>query len=679
MTDKKSTFVIDLEGNVRDVSREDASALEQLRQKTTGALDSIRQMGGALRSLRGSTEEVTAAKEQLKAKISAARDVVSASNLELLKQGVTYEKLADSTKKAAAAQAKLQAKKEAEELARMSVEAQGLGRGIKAIGGPVENLRGKMSALKETFGQAGGGMAALGVVAAGVVVAVAALVAGVVAATVSFAKFVIEGGNAARTANLLREASTGSAESAGHLGNQIETLARKVPTSREELNKLANELTRTLSGTRVSGQGIVDTMNAVAQASTAMGDQAGAAIGDIIKRSKQFGRVSINPFELQGTGVRFDDVAAQLAKQLKIGTAQARQALLMGTVGVDDAAKALRVTVEKRFGEINARRLLDVDVQLQKFKERLSGLTRDVHLEPLLNAMKDFFDLFDEQKSVTGATLKQIVTILGNDLIGSITKGTPAAKSFFKQLVIGTLDALIAFYKLRNALRDAWQSHETLRTGVKALGVGLLAIAGIAVGVTAAVVAAGVAMVAAFGELFLLPDQVAKALSAEAIGKELRAWVLVAEEAAGNFIQGLLDGIRGGITRVASGVGELADQVKDAFKSALGIHSPSVVFQKYGVQTTEGYAQGLEGSTGRAQAAADAMTPATPAGRAGGRGRSSGTSVTLVFNLPAGANGSGAQEAVKTLSTPSFLALLTKAIEDANTTMGIPMQGAPAT
>src|SRR5262249_52591323 len=96
------------------------------------------------------------------------------------------------------------------------------------------------------------------------------------------------------------------------------------------------------------------------------------------------------------------------------------------------------------------------------------------------------------------------------------------------------------------------------------------------------------------------------------------------------------------------------------------------------------YAQGLEGGAGRASGAASGLGDAASAGARGGApgargGRSGGGNViNLVFPLPSGASGGGAQEAAEVLSQPSFIALLTKAIEDACTSVGAPMQEAPA-
>ena len=114
-------------------------------------------------------------------------------------------------------------------------------------------------------------MAAFAAMTTIAVAAVFAFGAAVAAASVSLVRWIVEEAGALRMMQITREAITGTAVDATHLGHQLDWLASRVSTPKEELAKLTNEITRTLSGTRVGGQGIVDTFNAVAEASDAMG------------------------------------------------------------------------------------------------------------------------------------------------------------------------------------------------------------------------------------------------------------------------------------------------------------------------------------------------------------------------------------------------------------------------
>src|SRR5207253_894665 len=97
-----------------------------------------------------------------------------------------------------------------------------------------------------------------------------------------------------------------------------------------------------LSRTRLNGEQIVDTMNLVTQASAAMGDEAGNALKEIVTRGQLVGRLQINPQELFGTGVEFDDIAKQLATSMNVGIADARKEIV--TVFGNELAAAFEKT-----------------------------------------------------------------------------------------------------------------------------------------------------------------------------------------------------------------------------------------------------------------------------------------------------------------------------------------------
>lgn len=61
-----------------------------------------------------------------------------------------------------------------------------------------------------------------------------------------------------------------------------------------------------------------------------------------------------------------------------------------------------------------------------------------------------------------------------------------------------------------------------------------------------------------------------------------------------NIIQGLINGIGSMVGAVVDKVRSVASSVKNTFTKLLGIHSPSVVFEGYGINTGEGFNIGLE-------------------------------------------------------------------------------------
>lgn len=659
MAEKTATFGIRIDASTN--ADKAAESVEELRARILASQEAVKNYGASMRNLRGSSDEVKEAKERLKGAINAERDAISQATLKLGRHGVTYGEV---TKKA----------KENEKETTRVKDA------IRQLGGPVEDARQKFEALKVVGTGLTSGLGLLAVSFGVTAVAVAGLTAAVVAGTVSFAKFAFENANILRTQSLFREAATGSAENAKAFGHQIDALAVKIPTARDELQELSLDLSKAFVGTRISGQGIVDTFNAVAQEAAAMGKSAGSAVQNIIDRGKRFGRLQINPFELMGAGLGFgfQDVAAQLAKNLHIGIAAAQNELFMGRVRLDAGAKAIRDVVESRFAEINARRMLDLNVIVEKFHESLQALTSDIKLEPLANAVKDFFSQFSAS-TVAGAALKDLVTLLGNALIKQLVKGESSGKALFKALVLGAYNTVIAFVRVRNATRDFWQSHELLRTSVKAVGVGLGVIAATAAGIVLAFGAATAATVAFVGEMALLPGQIARAIGAEQIGEKLRTWVLVFKgidwgELGMSLVRGIGDGIVKGYEYLKSKVLGAAQVVKNAFKGALGIQSPSKVFEAYGRQTAAGAASGMQKGTPSVARAAREMAPRPPALNAGARsGGGAPVNVTIQANFP---NAKSGHEVAAALSAPSFLVQITKFFDDFNSSQGIPIQTA---
>ncbi len=644
----EATFTINLESNSGKVAASAAAEVEELRKKILGGNDAVKNMGQALRSLRGSTDDVKSAKEQLKAKINAERDAISAANIALLKHGTTYNKVAT----------------ESRALGKAGEAADNMGNALKASGLPVDALAGGFEKLKGIVGGAGGAMGALVFVAAAVAAAIVALVAEVIHLGVELVKFIVTGADAARSMNLMREASTGSAQEAHDLGTQVEALASKVPMSRDAINELGISLKKT----RLSGQAIVDTMNLVGQASSAMGDTTGKALEDIVTRGQIMQRMQIMPRELQGTGLKFEDVAAELATSMHVGVKEAQVALFEGRVKLDDGAKALRAAVEKRFAQINTKKLLSIGTQVEKFKEKLGALTADVNLEPLLKGFAEIASLFDVS-TVTGSTLKVLITDIGNSLGPAFQGAVPIIKGVLKGLVIGALDVAIAFLEVRKSLR------ETFGTKKDSEGIDWVAVSVTSAKIAVYGLVGGVVLLGGAFALATVPiwGTAAALFAVYEAGK----WVwdhLKAIDWSGigtAMVEGIVGGLKSMAGELEKTVTGLADSAKKAFTDVLGIHSPSSVFAGYGENTAQGFAEGMAGGAGGAQNAATTLAPAAPGGGGGGRGGP----ITVHVNINAdGKGGSVAKE----LSSASFLASLTDAIEDALQCAGVPIQSAVA-
>lgn len=640
--DKTATFGIKIDADTNaDLA---AESVLQLQKRITASQEAIKGFSAAQRGLRGSSDEVTAAREKLKAAVTAERDAVSRATLALGQQGTTYDAVSKKVREnAKAADA---ATKEQEKLAAANAKA----------GGPLKDASSKLSEFAEKLTTTKGLMtlaAGASLLLAAGIVKVASSLGGV---GVSLASFILEQGNALRTMGLFREAATGSESNAKAFGNQIDALGRKIPTTREELNKLAVEQSRLLVGTRISGQGIVDTFNAVAQTSAAMGDSAGKAIQGIIERGKTFGRVGIGLYELQGTGIDTRDVASQLAKNLKIGILDAQLALRSGRVKIDDAAKALRDVVETRFGPVNAKRMIDFDIIVAKLKDKFQNLTKGVDLEPVLKTFEKLANLFDTS-TVTGTALKGLITDFGTGIGRAFERGFPLMQDFFEKGVIYALKFEIAWLKINIQLDRIFGKDSVANAGMALFST---VMGGIQLQFDAILGAAKLleGILTKIGALNFPNISKGLGLSIGADSKEIAA--------------GVAGGISGASGEVEKATRGLAEGSKDSFKGAMGIHSPSTVFAEYGAQTAEGYAGGVRGATGIGQAAVQSLVPSAPVvPNIGGGGGGHSVIANVIVNFP---NVKDGKEAAAAMSGPAFKAQLLKALEEVAIGQGIPVQ-----
>lgn len=456
-----ATFPIDLGGNASEKAKELQEELEKLRKRVEGGGDALKSMTAALGRLQQASVVDIAAARELRTKIQEQKDTVAQANLGILRLGSSYDSLSDKAKRASVEAEKLKKKLEAKVEEEKAKKQELLNNALRAgspraaeFGERLEKLGTMLTSTEGALALAS--TAALAIAAAFAVAMVAAVAFGA-AAVVSLAKFVLEAGNARRSADLVGAAFAGSAGNAKALSSQVDALAAKLPTPRAELNQLAAKLTE--SGLR--GQTLVDTFNAIGVASAAGADKASAKIQEIIDRSKLYGRVAINPLEMLGTGVKFDEVASALAKQMHVGIDEARLALLQGRVKLGDAAAALRATVDQKFGKINAAKMLDLDVMLAKFKENLGGLVKDIDLTPLLEDISSLFSLFSES-TVTGTGAKALLEAFGVGFVDSVHGSTPVAKAFIEGLVLGALKLQLYWLLLRIQIRDTFGSNDTL-------------------------------------------------------------------------------------------------------------------------------------------------------------------------------------------------------------------------
>lgn len=82
-------------------------------------------------------------------------------------------------------------------------------------------------------------------------------------------------------------------------------------------------------------------------------------------------------------------------------------------------------------------------------------------------------------------------------------------------------------------------------------------------------------------------------------------------DAGKNLVQGLINGVRSMVGSAISAARDMGARAADAVKSALGIHSPSLVFHEIGVNMGQGMVNGIESMKSLAQGAATNLAGVT--------------------------------------------------------------------
>jgi hypothetical protein len=437
----------------------------------------------ALRNMQGSSAVSASSIKQLKDQITAQKTKIAQSQEAYLKLGGSMSKFAAQTAEAKGGLLDL----------------------TKTTGGPLAGMIERGRGLVQSFGKAG---------AAGAIIAAAAaamlLVTAIGAATAALAKFGLEAANAARAERLQLEGMTVAqkwmqrmwlgyslgVDKASDLQAAINRVSSSVAIGRDKVVGYANELYR--MGLR--GKTLEAGLEATSIASSAAGEG-----------------------------------YAGMIKGMMVG-----HALYGGSV------QKMADTVKARFGGIARAQMLDLNTQLMKARENITGLFEELRIEGFLAGLQKMLDMFSEQ-SAMGAAIKVMLETLLNPLFDSVGRGAPIIKRFFQGITITALLFSIQILKLRLWMRDTFGDRK-LFSGLDKLKVGLWAgkIAGgalVAVLVTLAAVLGicAVSIVVSFAPLTLLLT----GIGATIIGiVHAVVWLVDAFKKAGVSIRGVGDWVK---------------------------------------------------------------------------------------------------------------------------------------
>lgn len=560
-----------------------ASALVNLAKRIQEDQKALGELQKAQKNLQGSTSVNVEAFKSLQKQIDAKKSSIAASSEQFLSLGGNMGKLSGYLKKGG------------DDSKKATGALDDFVSAVDASGGSLGQYTSKIESVVEAFGKLGPaglvGLAAVAVVALTLV-----LFAGIAA----LARYGFAAADAARTAGILREANAGSAAAASRLDKEISILSARVPTARAELEKLGNDLAR--SG--LSGNTLQTALSAIATSSAVMGSQVGSTLQGIIDRARLSKRFILSAFDLQGTGLKIQDVGAAVAKRLGISVQAAVAAMQNGQVKLADGVAALDDAVQKKFGGAAMKLALSYPTQIAKAKESLDRLFAGVKIEPVLKVLHEVLGLLDEN-SASGKALKAIFETVLNPLFEAIGGKGGVAKAFFQGMIIVGLGFAIAILKAKKAIAETFGTSSGIDSTSAALTAGKVVAVALVAGVgmlTAAffllaiatfiaflpLILLGVAMVAVVAGIVWLIAHIGEAVSwlGELGGK--------AYKAGSDMIQGLGRAISAGKDWVVNLVKNLANSIITGITGPLQIHSPSRKFAWVGEMSTQGLAQGFD-------------------------------------------------------------------------------------
>ncbi|WP_438041448.1 hypothetical protein [Sorangium sp. So ce128] len=660
--DQEARFAIDLDAKGADKARDLAQALSGLRDKMKADQAAVGELQAALRRLQVGGNANTEVFKKLRDQLTAKKAALGAAQEQYVKLGGTFGPVA----------------------AQAGVANAGVSNLISTVtgsGDPVVGLIGRANQLKAVLGKAGAAGAAI-VLA----VALVALTVAAVAAVAQLAAYALQAASAARETRLLFDAVNAGAGADQRLGIQVELLSQRVNLARGQLNEMALSLGRT----RLQGRALEAAFSAVATTTAVMGNAAGSTLQSIATEAARTRVFVLNAFSLDGTGLKLQDVAAQLAKRTGASMRAAITAIQNGRVKVVDGLAALDAAVQAKFGKLAAAQMLEFGTQLQRAREDVGALFKDVKIDRFLEGLRGVLRLLD-QNTVTGRQLKFIAETVLNPIFEAVGTVSPYVQAFFKGMVIGALLVVITVQRLKRSFDDAFGTSTkskvdwlkvSMYAGVAAVALlggmllslvpiaGLIALSFVPLGVLVGVIAAGLvlAMLAVGAAVFGL--YVAFRWAYDAI-----AGVDFGELGA-RLVDGLVNGITGGVSRLVKAVKGLGSSAVAALESVWKIASPSKVGFEKGDFLGQGVELGVEHSTagveaashGLAGAAVESLGGTKGGGRFGAGGGGRGAPMLYVEHLEV----NGVKDADE-LTSRTFLARLVDVLENAATTGGIPL------
>ena len=399
----------------------------------------------------------------------------------------------------------------------------------------------------------------------------------------------------------------------------LKRLSKFLPFSEQQVT----EWGQALMMAKLNGRDLENAVKAVAAAAALMGDS-GAASAQALFETLARGGVE----------------AASLVQTLKMGLGPAQEKLASLGLRVSDVAAALGMTVaQMKNARLSARQMAEA-VQ-RALAVKAAGPLGELMLQwpNLIQKVKDgFASLFEKAGPDVKAFMKEMAK-----LFSMFGRGTPQMKAMQK-VVTEALRAILKWgaeavkfiakwarenltaAKIANAWKTVKSVFGTVASVVKAVVkvfVALWPIIKIVAVVGMILVGAALLIVGALLAVMAIVVAVAALLVGglvAAIGAVIDAFSGLSKGSKGAVTawgEGLIAGILSFAGSAASAAASVAGGIVGAFKSALGIASPSKVMMKMGGYASEGAAVGVEKGADRVEGAGAKLGGAMAGGAAG--------------------------------------------------------------
>lgn len=620
----------------------DVSAFERVGKDLQKAQAEAGKLEAKLAALRGASEKmqqgpaVDIAKHRaLQAEIASVDTALASARERAGKLSAERERLGQTEAVRAYKDVQAAIAEKQKALAGAQLEATRLGGSLKQSADQAKKLGEQGKALRERL------VSGLKIVAA------AALAATLAVITLGFGF-----ADSARSAQILREAATGSATGAAALEGSVNRVLSRTAATRGEVEGLALELRRAT----LEGVALESAVSAVTTATQVMGQKSAGIMQGLIDRSITARRFVLQPLELRGTGVAFQEVAQQLAKNMGIAVGAAGAALRNGQVKIEDGIKALDQAVQVRFGALARKQMLALPAQFARARDNLAQLFTGVGMDKFLVGLSRMLGMLD-QSTENGRKLRAIVTKIFQPIVDVAMRVFPVVEEFFWGLAIGATRVYVVLREIGRTVAD-WMGFDE-GTGLEAaLELGELAayaMAGALLylagnGIASLITALGspllgplVAATAAFvafneavsqfsklrkewdGDVFwrqvqsdlgLLSDAEREAAQGIVVGGPDGTDAIKDAQKTGEALgTGLVSGMQSQMSAVESAGAALASAASEGMMTAADMHSPSRVFREHGRNLGRSTALGAEDEAPRvSKTVGELVSPETQGG-----------------------------------------------------------------